>query len=133
MQQLHELVDGFTRLGVGPVAVLDVGPSVASAELPSPVATTVHRVVQESLTNVRRHAPNATAVHVSVHCAQGCVRVCVRDDGHPSGQSSGARGGFGLIGLAERLDSLGGTLRAGPRPEGGWEVVATLPVAGMAA
>ncbi|MEU4201580.1 ATP-binding protein [Streptomyces sp. NPDC039022] len=88
-----------------------------------------YRVVLESLTNVRRHAPHATRVVVEVRrTAEGSVEVTVADDGGgvPGGTRSG--GGTGLAGLAERVDALGGSLRAGPRDEG-WRVGCVLPAA----
>ncbi len=125
--QLRELVEGFSRQG--PVATLELADDVEAAALPAPLVTTVHRIVQESLTNVRRHATGATSVRVTVDLIGDRLHVDVRDDGHPTTpRSLNGHSGFGLVGLTERLDSLGGTLRAGPRPEGGWAVLATLPV-----
>ncbi|MFC7590375.1 sensor histidine kinase [Nonomuraea antimicrobica] len=107
---------------------------------PSEVAGTVHRVVQEALTNVSRHASEAAAVTVTVTQAEGLVRVEVADDAPPSpgtgwgggsggvGGGVGGGGGYGLVGMRERVESLGGELTAGPRPEGGWAVRAELPL-----
>jgi len=82
---------------------------------PAAVATAVFRVVQESLTNARRHAPGA-AVRVTVSTAPGEVRVRVVDDGAASGAAApaGVGTGTGLVGLRERATLLGGTLAAGP-------------------
>ncbi|MBT2208669.1 sensor histidine kinase [Actinomadura sp. NEAU-AAG7] len=124
LAQLERLVEGFTH----PRAVLARAPDLGS--LPPEVATSVHRVVQEALTNVRKHAADATSVQVSVaRLGDGSVEVCVRDDGQGRGRRLPSSG-FGLSGLGERVDALGGRLSAGPRPEGGWEVVAVLPVHG---
>lgn len=108
---------------------------------PPEVTTTVYRVVQESLTNVTRHAPRARTVTVDVRTVPDGLAVEVSDDapragggydgaGFDGGESgdAGHRGGYGLVGMRERVVSLGGTLRAGPRPDGGWTVTATLPL-----
>lgn len=90
------------------------------------VAATVHRVAQEAVTNARRHARDATFVRVRVSEVSGDVFVQVVDDGRraPLGPR---RPGYGLVGMAERVALLGGTLRAGPSGEQGWTVEATLP------
>ncbi|HEY8481461.1 MAG TPA: histidine kinase [Spirillospora sp.] len=120
LSQLRELVAGFTH----PPAALTLAPDLGT--LPPEVAASAHRVVQEALTNVRKHAADAESVRVSVARADGGVEVAVRNDG--GGRSRRLpSSGFGLTGLAERVDALGGRLHAGPRPEGGWEVVALLP------
>ncbi|MDR7383121.1 sensor histidine kinase [Promicromonospora iranensis] len=94
-------------------------------DLPDHVAGVVHRVVQESLTNVRRHAPSARRVTLRVTRGEG-VEVVVTDDGVPAGGP--VEPGYGLLGMRERVEGSGGTLTAGPRPDGtGWEVRATLP------
>ncbi|WP_078869128.1 sensor histidine kinase [Streptomyces sp. NRRL B-1347] len=96
--------------------------------LPADLAATAHHIVREALTNVRKHAAGATAVRVTVRLAEGGLEVRVTDDGAPApSPGPGDRGGFGLVGLAERVRALGGRLTAGPRPDGGWEVRAVLP------
>lgn len=120
LAQLRELVAGFTH----PPATLTLAPDLGV--LPPEVAASAHRVVQEALTNVRKHAADAESVRVTLTRAGGGVEVAVRDDGRGRGRMLPS-GGFGLTGLAERVGALGGRLRAGPRPEGGWEVVALLP------
>lgn len=118
LTRLRDLVAGFTD----PPATLTLAPDLGP--LPPEVAASVHRVVQESLTNVRKHAADAASVRVAVErAAGGSVEVSVRDDGQGRGRRLPSSG-FGLAGLTERVDALGGRLRAGPRPEGGWEVVA---------
>lgn len=93
---------------------------------PPEVTGTVYRVVQESLTNVARHAPQAGSVSVSVRRDGDRVTVEVADDA-PSARPHG-RAGFGLLGMRERVEALGGTLDAGPGDGGGWSVRAVLPV-----
>ncbi|MFG1925074.1 sensor histidine kinase [Cryptosporangium sp. NPDC048952] len=94
------------------------------ADVPSSVQLSAYRIVQEALTNTLRHAAASHAeVLVQVSEAEVCVRV--RDDG-TGGQPGKA--GHGLLGMRERAALLGGSLAAGPRPEGGFEVDARLPV-----
>ncbi|MGP3965034.1 sensor histidine kinase [Nonomuraea sp. 3N208] len=95
---------------------------------PPEVASTVYRVVQESLTNVSRHAPHARSVQVTVTRQHDAVTVVIADDGPPASASPYRPCGFGLLGMRERLEALGGTLHAGPRPGNGWSVLATLPL-----
>ncbi|WP_433463299.1 sensor histidine kinase [Spirillospora sp. CA-128828] len=120
LAQLTELVEGFTH----PPAALALAPGLGT--LPPEVAASAHRVVQEALTNIRKHAADAASVRVTVARVGRDVEVAVRDDGRGRGRRLPS-GGFGLTGLSERVGALGGRLRAGPRPEGGWEVVAVLP------
>ncbi|MFE7562147.1 sensor histidine kinase [Kitasatospora sp. NPDC057500] len=102
--------------------------------LPPTVGLTVFRIVQEALTNARKYAGPARATVLLAYRPDG-VTVEVRDDGRgvPSqdaehGPGRGG-GGFGLLGMRERVALHGGTLEAGPRPEGGFAVVAELPLA----
>ncbi|WP_407839385.1 sensor histidine kinase [Streptomyces sp. DSM 116496] len=134
--QLGEVVDRFGETGQVR-ARLDLAPGVTDA-LSREGAATVHRVVVEALTNVRRHAPGAAAVHVALSTDRTTVEVSVTDDGG-RGRSShlpalprldrGPRGGGGLLALAERVRAGGGTFASGPHRDG-WRVTATLPAAG---
>jgi len=104
-------------------------PGFEHAVLPAGVAATGYRVVQEALTNVRRHAPAATSVEVEVRLRAEELVVGVRNDGAGAGSPArGATGGFGLAGMAERVGALDGTLHAGPCGAGVWSVTARLPV-----
>ncbi|WP_136706307.1 histidine kinase [Agromyces sp. H66] len=98
--------------------------------VPSTVAAAVYRMAQESVTNARRHARNATHVDVLVRADEHGVRLDVRDDGDPA---ASAALGYGLIGMAERAALLGGTCEAGPAHDGGWAVTAVLPRTGWSA
>ncbi|MEU4269527.1 histidine kinase [Streptomyces sp. NPDC026092] len=127
MEQVRGLVESFSRSG--PRAVLEVEPGVGE-RLDELLAVTVHRIVRESLTNVRKHAVGATEVRVSVRVeGTSGVRVTVRDDGRsaPHADNRRHRGGFGVVGMTERAEVLGGRLTAGPMPEGGWQVDALFP------
>jgi signal transduction histidine kinase len=85
----------------------------------------LHRIARESIHNAVRHARGASRIDVRIAAESGRVRLTVRDDGEASGAP--ARSGFGLVGMKERASVLGGTLDAGPRPSGGWQVEAVLP------
>ncbi|MCD9878429.1 sensor histidine kinase [Streptomyces sp. NR30] len=126
---LPELVEGFAG-PVGPKAVLRRDPSVPDG-LPHEMQAAAYRVVQEALTNVRRHAADATEVLVGLAYDGRVLEVTVRDDGRGGTRLPQAArgGGFGLVGLTERVTALGGKLRTGPRPDRrGWEVTAKLPM-----
>jgi signal transduction histidine kinase len=123
-ERLSELVRRFD--GRGPSVCLRLPDG--EAEWPPELTSTVYRVVQESLTNVSRHAPNARSVVVSVARDRKAVTVEVVDDAPPATARYPHRGGYGLVGMRERVEALGGTLDAGPRHGAGWSVRATLPV-----
>jgi signal transduction histidine kinase len=103
--------------------------SVSTPEAPpdDPVlVAAIYRVVQEALTNVARHAPGSRA-QVAVTIDDGWLGVTIRDDGSGTTDEASPGGGFGLVGLAERVRALGGDLAAGPAPAGGFTVTARLP------
>jgi signal transduction histidine kinase len=89
-------------------------------------ATTVHRVIQESVTNARRHAPQAREIDVDVRVDGDWLVVEVVNDGVRSAPA-GDRG-YGLVGMAERVAALGGSLLAGAAPGQRWLVSARLPL-----
>lgn len=93
--------------------------------LPVAVERAAHRVVQEGLTNAARHAPGAV-ITVRLGHGTGSTTVTVANGPATGHKSETAGGGYGLVGLAERVRLLGGTLEAGPR-DGGFALVATLP------
>ncbi|HEU4396436.1 MAG TPA: sensor histidine kinase [Actinomycetota bacterium] len=102
-----------------------------AAKLPPAVDLACYRIVQESLTNVVRHAGAGHAT-VTITADGDALVVEVTDDGAGSpGSGNGAR--QGIVGMRERARALGGTLHAGPRPEGGFQVSARLPVRGLTA
>jgi signal transduction histidine kinase len=123
LAELDRLVD------VAEGAGLEVEVKVAGAPRPLPGAVDLaaYRIVQESLTNVVRHA-RASAATVSVRYVPDAVVLDVHDDGsgHLNGAPSG-HGGHGLIGMRERAAAVGGTLEAGALTGGGFRVHATLP------
>ena len=96
-----------------------VGPTIGAA---------LYRVTQEAITNARRHAVDATTIRISIDGDDHVVRLAVVDDGVHHRTSAGATDGFGLIGMTERAELLGGTLHAGPDGEHGWRVDAVIPL-----
>lgn len=94
--------------------------------VPPAVGAAAYRVVQEALTNAVRHAGPGPAVRVDLRGEGGALRLSVTDDG--TGPVPGGTPGFGLLGMRERARSVGGTLDAGPRAGGGFQVTATLPL-----
>lgn len=133
-------VAGETR---GPLPGLDGVPDLVAAarlagarvestvrvrQAPPAVGAAAYRIVQEALTNVVRHAGPEPAVRVELYEERGALHVSVTDDG-PCPAADPQSSGYGLVGMRERARSVGGTLDAGPRDEGGFEVSAVLPVA----
>jgi signal transduction histidine kinase len=139
-----------SQQGHGTDVTLDL--AVRGPAPPGFVQVCVYRIVQEALTNARRHAPGSRVL-VGVRVADGDLRVTVRDDG--GGPGAGLRppgparpeehgraaqepdggalaeppeGGFGLRGIAERVAALGGRAQAGALPGGGFEVAAVIPL-----
>lgn len=109
-------------------AGLDVTVSTAGRARPlTPgVDLTAYRIVQEALTNATKHASGHTA-RVGLDYGDTRLRITVADDGPPLPPVVPG-GGYGLMGMRERAHSVGGDLHAGPRPEGGFGVTATLPI-----
>ena len=124
LRQLNELLDeARAATGTGARLILYGHP----APLDPGVELAVYRIVQEALTNARRHAPGA-AVDVELHYTGAAVRLRVRDNG-PGLPASSAPDGLGLLGMRERAAAVGGHLRAGAVDGGGFLVEATLPAA----
>ncbi|MFJ8213039.1 sensor histidine kinase [Streptomyces sp. NPDC096033] len=119
----------LTRRFTGPPVVLYIEHGLED-RIPGDVAATAHRIVLEALTNIAKHAATATAVRIGLRTVPAGLEVRVADDGgHPARLSEKARGGgYGLAGMTERAEALGGRLTAGPAPEGGWLVTALLPL-----
>ena len=90
------------------------------------VEAALYRLTQESVTNARRHARDATRVAVRVVGDTEGVRLTVDDNG-AANAAGGSPSGYGLVGMRERAKLLGGTFHAGPLTSGGWRVEAMLP------
>jgi signal transduction histidine kinase len=95
-------------------------------DVPAAVDRTVYRIVQESLTNIARHAAAGTA-SVRIDCRPNALAIRIDDDGKAAPGAAPVPG-VGLLGMRERVTALGGRLRAEPRGEGGFTVQAELPV-----
>ncbi|MEU8330379.1 histidine kinase [Micromonospora sp. NPDC048839] len=101
---------------------------VVLVEPPADVGVAAYRIVQESLTNVVRHA-GAGSVRVLLAWSAQELTVSIIDDGHGDRASGADRPGYGILGMRERAQACGGTLRAGPAEDGhGFAVTATLPL-----
>ncbi len=99
------------------------------ADLPQEVARSALRLVQESLTNIGKHAAGATRACLLAEVRGGELHIRVADDGRQvAARPAGGSGGYGLIGMRERVELLHGRPAAGPAPDGGWVVEAWLPV-----
>jgi signal transduction histidine kinase len=124
LDRLPSLVESSRAAGL-PVDVVVEG---EARPLPPAVDSAAFRIVQESLTNVIRHAGAARAT-VAVRLSDGRVEIEVTDDGRgAAGDSDGDSGGHGLAGMRERVALLGGELYAGTRRSGGYRVRARLPL-----
>ncbi|WP_338896304.1 histidine kinase [Streptomyces sp. TG1A-60] len=157
LTRVRDLVESFSA--AGPPARLTLDPRLAERSLPPEISTTVHHLVRESLTNIRKYADTAAHVTVDIRLRAddpGRLDVSVNDDGraasgtahrprtgtsgHPptvrrgtdsTGQPTPGRqrGGYGLIGLAERVEAIGGHFTASPRHGcPGWQVTADIPL-----
>ncbi|MDD9208171.1 histidine kinase [Georgenia sp. 10Sc9-8] len=111
--------------------VVDVRLTGRLDDVPPAVMTAVYRIAQESVTNARRHAVQATRIDVAVDADEEQVRVQVRDDGAGTNGTASTRG-FGITGMVERAALLGGTCTAGRSSDSGWTVAAVLPRSGWA-
>jgi signal transduction histidine kinase len=121
LEQVGELVTSLRAGG------LETRLEIEPMHLPPGIALAVYRIVQESLTNVLKHAGAGAKASVTIIRTGGTVRVSVRDDGAgPSGRALSTA--HGIVGMRERAAAYGGTLRTGARPGGGFEVEASIPL-----
>jgi signal transduction histidine kinase len=123
---LAELIGSFTATGLN--VTCDVTGEAAS--LPEAVDLTAYRLIQESLTNTAKHATGASA-SVRLAFRPGVLALTVEDDGPGvcgNGHGGNGHGGHGLIGMRERAAAVGGWVTAGPRADGGFQVLAELPL-----
>ena len=120
--ELGELLDQARIAGL-PVSFAVEG---VPRPLPGGAALTAYRIVQESLTNTRKHAGPVASASVVLRYSTDALVLAISDDGRGAAAPDGA--GHGLTGMRERVAVYGGSVVAGPRPGGGFEVVATLPL-----
>jgi signal transduction histidine kinase len=130
LDRLSALRDAVTAAGA-PVTIAVEGDQ---RPLPPAVDEVAYRILQESLTNVLRHAGPAAKATVRLCYEPAVLGITVIDDGGGADAAApdgdGVGGGHGLTGMAERAAAVGGEVTAGPRGEGGFEVSARLPLAG---
>lgn len=127
VENISELVDQVSAEGLATTLNFE-GDTV---DLPSAVTASAYRIVQEALTNVRKHAGPSVAVEVTISFLDTELGLTISDDGRGAStfsvDAANLPGGHGLIGMQERVEILGGTFHAGPRVGGGFIVKATLP------
>ncbi|MCW2163019.1 Signal transduction histidine kinase [Microbacterium hydrothermale] len=128
LRSLDDLRDFWSARGMR-VAV-DVRGEIA--DLPAMVSTTAYRVVQEALTNAGKHAPGAPTT-VEVDASSTTLLLSVQNDPAVAPRTDrDAEGlGWGLTGMAERVDLIHGSLSAGPRDDGGWSVILRAPIGAL--
>jgi signal transduction histidine kinase len=123
LAQVPALLASFERAGL---AVSHMRRGITEPLEPA-VELAAYRIVQESLTNVRKHA-GADHARLCLHYDRERLTITVEDDGCAGPHHPRPGAGHGLIGMRERATTIGGTLHAGPRPEGGFTVTAELPL-----
>jgi signal transduction histidine kinase len=121
--QLPDLVAAARSAGLDVRVVTDGVPVM----LPAPLDLAAYRIAQEALTNVIRHAA-ATTVWIRVTYGPANLGLRIEDDGKGLSLGEPAGAGSGIAGMRERLTALGGELRTGPRPGGGFQVTGRLPL-----
>lgn len=139
LADLRAMAENFAANG--PRSTLEIGQGISDETLPPEILNTVYRVFQEALTNIRKHAPGSGWVEAELRLVgAGQAPAVLLEKGHGvrlrvRNYSSSADprikrlgGGFGLVGMAERVEALDGRLRAGPAAGGGWEVLAEFPL-----
>jgi signal transduction histidine kinase len=125
LDQVERLAEQFRASGL-PVDITVTGDAQALAP---GLDLTAYRLVQEGLTNTLRHAQHPRRAEVAIDYRQDRLHLAVRDDGEVSGvHSPPPEAGNGLLGMRERVAVYGGELVARVRPEGGFELMATLPL-----
>jgi signal transduction histidine kinase len=124
LADVGRLVDQFREAGLDVSFTISDGPT----GLPARVDLSAYRIVQEALTNVLKHAGPGARSEVRVNLDNEVVSIEVTDDGHAVTTLPGS--GHGIMGMRERALLLGGSLTAGPRVDGGFRVMARLPIGG---
>ncbi|MET8680276.1 sensor histidine kinase [Streptomyces sp. NPDC004647] len=123
LDRLAELTEQASHAGL----TVEVAVEGVRTPLPAGADLAAFRIVQEALTNVVRHSGSRTA-HVLLRYDPGQLEIRVDDDG-PATTGGESGGGNGLVGMRERAAALGGTVEAGPRGDGGFRVLARIPIA----
>ena len=122
VDQLEDLLEQVRAAGL----VVDFTVQGVPVPLTQGIALAAYRIVQESLTNTRKHGGPRVSAQVSLHYGEDELRMLVQDNGRGAAALTDGQGN-GLTGMRERVAMYGGALHAAPRPEGGYEVEAVLP------
>lgn len=122
LSELAGLVETFRTAGL-PVTVRMQGTAPSSPALQN----TIHRIVQEALTNALRYAKDPREVLVDLDFGGDTLTIEISDDGRPGPPAQSVGSGRGLVGIRERARLAGGTVAAGPVPGGGWRVQVEIP------
>ncbi|WP_231335664.1 sensor histidine kinase [Actinomadura graeca] len=123
IDQLTELVEQIRTTGL----TVDLAIEGTPLEMPAALQLAVYRIIQEALTNARKHGGPRVTAQVRLHYGDDAVLVDVSDDGRGAAALSDGQG-HGLVGMGERVALFGGWVRTGPRPGGGFTVSARIPV-----
>ena len=115
LEGIPKLVDGVRCTGLD----VELSEQGSTFDMPPGVALTIYRIIQESLTNILKHADRPSTAQIVIAFASPYVDLSIRDDGRPAKHGID---GHGIGGMRERAAMCEGQLEAGPRPEGGWEV-----------
>jgi signal transduction histidine kinase len=110
---------------------IDISFSGKLDSLTPSVEAGLYRIAQEAITNALRHARHASIINVQIYGEENSVSLTVTDDGNVDSASVRESRGYGLTGMKERANLLGGHLEAGPEPDTGWRVRAVIPTGGM--
>ncbi len=122
VDQINELLEQIRSAGLS----VDLTIQGVPAELTAGMQLTIYRIVQEALTNTRKHAGPGASAHVGLYYGDHAIEIRIRDDGRGVTRDDGR--GHGLVGMRERVAVYGGSVSAEPATGGGFEVVARLPL-----
>ncbi|WP_350281328.1 sensor histidine kinase [Kribbella sp. HUAS MG21] len=123
VSSLPELIENVREAGLS----VEYQVTGEPRELPALLGLTAYRIVQEGLTNTLKHAGPGARTSVTLDFGREMLTVVVTDDGHGAGVAPSSDPGHGLVGMRQRVSVSGGTVNAGPKAGGGYEVVARLP------
>jgi signal transduction histidine kinase len=123
VSQLPELIENVCQAGLA----VEYQVTGQPRDLPALLGLTAYRIVQEGLTNMLKHAGPGARTSVQLDYGQEMLTVVVTDDGRGAAAAAGTDPGHGLVGMRQRASISGGTVTAGPKAGGGYEVIARLP------
>lgn len=123
ISSLPELIDNVRQAGL----TVDYEVTGTPRDLPALLGLTAYRIVQEGLTNTLKHAGPGARTSVHLDFGREMLTVMVSDDGRGAGVAPSSDPGHGLVGMRQRASISGGTVNAGPKAGGGYEVIAKLP------